>query len=168
MAVSTAWTRAGLPLTTEAVAPTPSEWHGTPDPSTARDLAAGLSDRLGKAETAIVDTRSDASTRGEAGACEARRRDSRRRPPRVEEQSDAGWHASSPLPSCSAMYEASGVTPDREVVTYCQGGYRAAHTYLALRLPRLPARAQLHGSWKEWGDRDDLPLERPAPRKSGT
>ena len=43
-----------------------------------------------------------------------------------------------------AMYECAGVTPDREVVTYCQGGYRAAHSYLALRLARLPARSQLH------------------------
>ena len=44
-----------------------------------------------------------------------------------------------------AMYGDAGVTPDREVVTYCQGGYRAAHTYLALRLLGLSARAQLHG-----------------------
>ena len=37
----------------------------------------------------------------------------------------------------------AGVTPDREVVTYCQGGYRAAHSYLALRLIGYPARPQL-------------------------
>ena len=42
-----------------------------------------------------------------------------------------------------AMYEAAGVTPDKEVLTYCQGGYRAAHGYLALRLLGYPARAQL-------------------------
>ena len=43
------------------------------------------------------------------------------------------------------MYESAGVTPDREVLTYCQGGYRAAHAYLALRAARLPAGAQLRG-----------------------
>ena len=37
------------------------------------------------------------------------------------------------------MYEDAGVTPDREVITYCQGGYRAAHSYLALRLLGYPA-----------------------------
>ncbi len=42
------------------------------------------------------------------------------------------------------MYAPLGVTPDREVVTYCQGGYRAAHTYLALRRLGFPERAQLH------------------------
>ena len=41
------------------------------------------------------------------------------------------------------MYESAGVTPDREVLTYCQGGYRAAHSYIALSAPRLSARPQL-------------------------
>ena len=36
------------------------------------------------------------------------------------------------------MYEDAGVTPEREVITYCQGGYRAAHSYLALRLLGYP------------------------------
>src|SRR5688572_28470407 len=59
-----AWTRAGRPVTTQAVAPTPSTWHGTPDPSKLAtwDL---VYDRLGRAETAIVDTRSTAEHRGE-------------------------------------------------------------------------------------------------------
>ena len=46
-----------------------------------------------------------------------------------------------------------------EVVTYCQGGYRAAHSYLALRLIGYPRVRNYIGSWKEWGDRVDLPIE---------
>ena len=57
------------------------------------------------------------------------------------------------------MYEAAGVTPDREVLTYCQGGYRAAHAYLALRLLGYPRVRNYVGSWKEWGDREELPIE---------
>ena len=56
------------------------------------------------------------------------------------------------------MYEAAGVTPDREVLTYCQGGYRAAHAYLALRLLGYPRVRNYVGSWKEWGT-EDLPIE---------
>jgi thiosulfate/3-mercaptopyruvate sulfurtransferase len=63
------------------------------------------------------------------------------------------------------MYERAGVTPDREVVTYCQGGYRAAHSYLALRLIGYPRVRNYIGSWKEWGDRLDLPVEAPEPPK---
>ena len=59
------------------------------------------------------------------------------------------------------MYEQAGITPDREVVTYCQGGYRAAHSYLALRLIGYPRVRNYVGSWKEWGDRVDLPIEHP-------
>jgi thiosulfate/3-mercaptopyruvate sulfurtransferase len=59
------------------------------------------------------------------------------------------------------MYAEQGVTPDREVITYCQGGYRAAHTYLALRLLGFPRVRNYTGSWKEWGDREDTPIECP-------
>jgi thiosulfate/3-mercaptopyruvate sulfurtransferase len=62
------------------------------------------------------------------------------------------------------MYDTLGVTPDREVVTYCQGGYRAAHTYLALRILGYPDVRNYTGSWKEWGDREDLPIERTGDR----
>jgi 3-mercaptopyruvate sulfurtransferase SseA len=47
------------------------------------------------------------------------------------------------------------------VVTYCQGRYRSAHTYLALRLAGFPHVRNYTGSWKEWGDRADLPIEDP-------
>ena len=65
------------------------------------------------------------------------------------------------------MYEEAGVTPDREVITYCQGGYRAAHSYLALRLLGYPKVRNYVGSWKEWGDRVDLPIEVPADSAIG-
>ena len=63
-----------------------------------------------------------------------------------------------------AMYAAIGVTRDREVITYCQGGYRAAHSYLALRILNFPRVRNYIGSWKEWGDREDLPIEQPAAK----
>jgi thiosulfate/3-mercaptopyruvate sulfurtransferase len=69
-----------------------------------------------------------------------------------------------PVDELRAMYEFAGVTPDREVVTYCQGGYRAAHGYLALRVLGYPRVRNYTGSWKEWGDREDLPLENTTAR----
>jgi thiosulfate/3-mercaptopyruvate sulfurtransferase len=68
-----------------------------------------------------------------------------------------------PAAELQAMYARLGVTPERDVVTYCQGGYRGAHTYLALRLLGFPQVRNYLGSWREWGDRLDLPLEVPAP-----
>lgn len=154
-----AWTRANLPLTTDALAPVPSTWHGEADPSRLATWS-DVKERLDKMETAIVDTRSEAEYYGEA--VRAKRGGAVPGAVNLEWTNnlapDGTYKSSDEL---KAMYAALGVTPDREVVTYCQGGYRAAHTYLALRLAGFPRVRNYTGSWKEWGDREDLPIERP-------
>ncbi|HWJ41432.1 MAG TPA: sulfurtransferase [Candidatus Limnocylindrales bacterium] len=60
-----------------------------------------------------------------------------------------------------AQFEAIGLDPENEIVPYCQGGYRAAHAYLALKIAGYPRVRNYLGSWAEWGNRDDLPREHP-------
>ena len=64
-----------------------------------------------------------------------------------------------------AMYQKAGVTSDREIFAYCQGGYRSAHSYLALRLLGYSKVRNYIRSWKEWGDRLDLPIDKPWEKK---
>ena len=49
------------------------------------------------------------------------------------------------------MFEARGVTPDKEVVAYCTSGIRSAHAYFLLRMMGYPRAANYDGSIKEWG-----------------
>lgn len=52
-----------------------------------------------------------------------------------------------------------GVTPDKEVVTYCQTHHRSAHTWLVLTWLGYPRVRGYPGSWSEWGNRTDTPVE---------
>jgi thiosulfate/3-mercaptopyruvate sulfurtransferase len=62
-------------------------------------------------------------------------------------------------------FERIGLRPDREIIPYCQGGYRSANAYYALRLAGYPRVRNYLGSWGEWGNREDLPIEKPTRRR---
>lgn len=151
-----AWTERGLPLSREPGAPTPSEWIGTWQESrlaTWRDVQA----RLGREDVAILDTRSE----GEFCGTTVRAARGGRVPGaiHVEWTANLGENGRFRSPGeLRPLYERAGVTPDREVIAYCQGGYRAAHSYLALRVLGYPRVRNYLGSWKEWGDRAGLPV----------
>jgi thiosulfate/3-mercaptopyruvate sulfurtransferase len=153
-----AWTRAGLPVSKEATAPPKSEWTGTRESSTIatwRDVHAAI----GQPGTVILDTRSDGEYNGTT--VRAARGGAIPGAVHIEWTRNLDAHGEfKPPAELKQMYESAGVTPDREVLTYCQGGYRAAHSYVALRLLGYPRVRNYVGSWKEWGDRKDLPVEK--------
>ena len=56
----------------------------------------------------------------------------------------------------SKLYQMS---KDAEIVTYCQGAYRAANTFLALKKIGFTNIKVYLGSWGEWGNKSELPIE---------
>ena len=52
------------------------------------------------------------------------------------------------------------IPKNSKIITYCQGGYRAANTFVVLKLLGYEKVKMYLGSWGEWGNRSDLPVER--------
>jgi thiosulfate/3-mercaptopyruvate sulfurtransferase len=60
-----------------------------------------------------------------------------------------------------ALYEAEGVTDDKEVIAYCRIGERSSHTWFALQeLLGYPDVKNYDGSWTEYGSLVGAPVER--------
>jgi thiosulfate/3-mercaptopyruvate sulfurtransferase len=154
-----AWSAAGLPVTHEAAIVKGGNFKMKPR----RALLATVDDvrdRLGNSSAVIVDTRSDAEYTGQL----VRARRGGAIPGAVHLEwtnnldSNGFFKTADEL---AKMYADRKITPDKEVIPHCQGAYRSAHTYLALRLIGYPNVKNYLGSWGEWGNRDDLPIEHP-------
>jgi thiosulfate/3-mercaptopyruvate sulfurtransferase len=154
-----AWKRAGLPISREMRAPQATTFRTRPRPElhwSADELYAHLRDP----DLATIDTRTDDEYLGKS----IRAARGGTIPGAIHLEWTNNLDAQGAFktgPELRAMYEAKGITPDKTCASFCQGGYRSSHTCLALRLLGYPRLRNFIGSWKEWGDRPDLPVEQP-------
>ncbi|WP_442489149.1 sulfurtransferase [Halomonas litopenaei] len=155
-----AWRDEGLPQSTEDHAPAPSDYQAEVlNPEVAIDRLE-LEERLGSDNFAIWDARSVDEFDGNKG----QNRHLGHLPGAVNmEWTDAmDRERSLRLRDYAELITelgAMGITPDMEVVTHCQTHHRSGFTWLvgkALGFERMRA---YPGSWKEWGNRDDTPIE---------
>jgi thiosulfate/3-mercaptopyruvate sulfurtransferase len=59
-----------------------------------------------------------------------------------------------------ASYERQGITPDRSIIAYCNSATEASHVHFTLRYLLGYPRVRVYvGSWTEWAERGDLPME---------
>jgi thiosulfate/3-mercaptopyruvate sulfurtransferase len=67
------------------------------------------------------------------------------------------WKAVSDL---RAGYTAQGITPDRDIIVYCNSSTEASHVHFTLRYLLGYPRVRIYvGSWTEWAERAELPIQ---------
>ena len=158
-----AWTAAGETLVRLKQAPPPADPRQAPPTAPPYKGAPNLEllatrfdvhRAIGDAQAIIVDVRRESEYRG----TERRARRAGTVPGAVhifwrEHLDERG--ALRPADEIRALYASKGVTPDKTVIPLCQGGYRSANTYLALKSLGYPRVRNYVSSWGEWGNRDD-------------
>jgi len=125
-------------------------------------------ERLGKAGFALVDVRSPQEYSGELIAMPAYPQEGAQRGGHIPGAQSIPWGQNvrddgtfKSREELRALYEGKGVTPDKEVVTYCRIGERSSLTWFTLTyLLGYPRVRNYDGSWTEWGSLVGVPIEK--------
>ena len=162
------WLDHGLPITTDDASPTPTDYRLSERDDALRAYRDDILPRLGDAGLALVDVRSPAEFNGEIiappGLSETAQRAGRipgaaSIPWGQTVREDGTFKSSDELRS---LYEAKGVTPDKDVIAYCRIGERSSHSWFVLHELLGYRRVRNYdGSWTEWGSLIGVPIEKP-------
>ena len=164
------WIDEGRELTTAAPAVQPATYTARERDESIRvyrdDVLAGL----GRDGRALVDVRSPQEYAGELLAPPGYEQEGASRGGHIPTAQSVPWAQAvrddgtfKPAGELRELYGGKGVTPDKEVLAYCRIGERSAHTWFVLReLLGYENVRNYDGSWTEWGNLVDVPIEKGA------
>src|SRR6185295_13890316 len=161
------WELESRPLTQEPASVTAS---GFTISGAERDEIRALRDEvLGKVGGAsgFVDVRSPEEFRGEKLAPDHLPQEQAQVPGHIAGAANIPWAKAAnedgtfkSADELKALYEAEGITGDREIIAYCRIGERSSHTWFALQeLLGYPNVKNYDGSWTEYGSLVGAPVE---------
>jgi thiosulfate/3-mercaptopyruvate sulfurtransferase len=164
------WIDEGRELTTDVPTPAPASYQAQDRDESIRAYRDAVREQIGAAEKALVDVRSPQEYTGELIAPPGYEQEGAQRAGHIPTAQSIPWAQAvgddgtfkSP-DELRSLYAAKGVTPEKEVTAYCRIGERSAHTWFVLReLLGYENVRNYDGSWTEWGNLVDVPIERGA------
>ena len=162
------WIDEGRELTTEAPTVQPASYTAQERDESIRVYRDDVLEGLGRDGRALVDVRSPQEYSGELLAPPGYEQEGASRGGHIPTAQSVPWAQAvrddgtfKPAGELRELYGGKGVTPEKEVLAYCRIGERSAHTWFVLReLLGYEHVRNYDGSWTEWGNLVDVPIER--------
>ncbi len=164
------WIDEDRPLTTDAPGRAPRTYHAKPQDHSIRAWRDDILAILDSRSDVLVDVRSPQEYSGELIAMPGYQQEGAQRGGHVPGAASIPWAQAvredgtfKSAEELHALYSAKGVDGSKPITAYCRIGERSSHSWFVLRelLGHQHVR-NYDGSWTEWGNMVDVPIDKGA------
>ena len=164
------WIDEGRELTIDTPSPAAASYTAQDRDSSIRAYRDQVREWIGNGGRGLVDVRSPGEYSGDLLAPPGYEQEGAQRAGHIPTAQSIPWATAvrddgtfKSADELREIYGGKGITLDKKVTAYCRIGERSAHTWFVLReLLGYPDVRNYDGSWTEWGNLVDVPIEKGA------